>query len=548
MEDDMKQLSRHVNQRARSFRRNAAALCLLLAGAGAAVACGETLGIPEAQPREEGAGGAPDGCTTHAECRARGPDYDLQVCVEGGCVNLLDDISCPLVLPQVDDLWYEGLTGSGPEPLILGALLPMTNSIISSYSSNYDLVLAEVTRMAGGIPSTEGPRPVIVVGCNSTAETTEMFDRSIDHLIDVLKVPAILVSTTPGRIGYAFERSAKDHVFFLSAVDADPSLLELDAGGMLWHMLPGQQALAPTYVPLLARAIDHLRFIGTLGMTESVRVSLVQTTDEVGLSTLATALKPMLRFNGKSAEENGAEYFQEVPILSSVGTSTPPDYGPAIRALKDFSPHIIIAIAGDEFPQLIMTSLEGDPPSPRPFYLLSPYHTYSGALGERVRGMDVHQRVVGVNWAAAEDPTAYLAYLDRFYANYPTYRGRSGLENFYDAAYYLLYAAAAVQDRWPLIGPDFPQGMRRLLSGSDIFRVGPDDVVAGFAALGDPEVTIRLDGTMGPPDFDPSTGARSTPGTVWCKDIGGFTHADMLRLNSENELVGSFPCFGFNEP
>jgi hypothetical protein len=41
---------------------------------------------------------------------------------------------------------------------------------------------------------------------------------------------------------------------------------------------------------------------------------------------------------------------------------------------------------------------------------------------------------------------------------------------------------------------------------------------------------VALTGTLGPPDFNPLTGARKSPGSVWCIKRPGDVYFDKLRL------------------
>jgi hypothetical protein len=90
--------------------------------------------------------------------------------------------------------------------------------------------------------------------------------------------------------------------------------------------------------------------------------------------------------------------------------------------------------------------------------------------------------------------------------------------------------------------------MRRLLSGRLTFSVGPDDLLPAFLELETPGSSIVLNGAMGPPNFDPATGARDEPGSVWCVDAKRSLHTDVLRLDSAGNLSGDFPCFEFGAP
>jgi hypothetical protein len=58
------------------------------------------------------------------------------------------------------------------------------------------------------------------------------------------------------------------------------------------------------------------------------------------------------------------------------------------------------------------------------------------------------------------------------------------------------------------------------------------------------QATIALSGTDGPPTFDPGTGAKLGPGSIWCVDSSSKQRADVLRYDDASQtLVGTFPCF-----
>jgi hypothetical protein len=499
-----------------------------------------------------GATGVGATCTTHAECLARSGEFDPSACIADHCVELLTP-ECPLVLPDTDRLWLENLRHSDPDPVIFGVFTDVpTGALVGIDARNYDLVLTEVTRAVGGIPAANGKRrPLLAVVCRNRYDSSEAFDRAIDHLTDELQVPGIIAGLEAGDVEYAFRRRGRtNHVFFMSPFDADRSLVELIDDGLVWEMLSGGEQLAPTYAPLLERALEHLRGNGRLGPDEPVRVALVTAENVRMLSSLSSALTGgILEFNGHPARENSAEYFRAVSIASSVLANEAPDYSQAIQVVRDFSPHVVIAAAATEFVTTIIPALEAGTPKIEPFYLLSPWHCRADLMTELlVQLPDIHSRLVGVNYAAAEDQTIYDAYQARFDAAFPLLAGTRGYENHYDAGYYLIHAAAAAGSVTPLIGSDLVNGMRRLLSGRLSFSVGPEDLLPAFLELETPGSSIVLNGAMGPPNFDPATGARDEPGSVWCVDAQRNVHADVLRLDADGDLVGDFPCFEFGEP
>ncbi|HEY3500204.1 MAG TPA: hypothetical protein VGK73_36185 [Polyangiaceae bacterium] len=546
----------------------AARRALAWLGAASALSCNAVLGISETSYRGEdgpggkggdaaggtgatgGSGAAPIACTTHAECLEATGEFDPSACVGGQCVRLLTP-ECPLALPQTDRGWLENLRRSEPDPVIFGVFTSVPPELFGIESKNYDLVLTEVTREVGGIPAAGGKRrPVLAVVCRNLYDEPEGFDRAIDHLIDELEVPGVLAALESGDLEYAFRRKgSENHVFFMSAFEADRSLVELRENGLVWHMLPGGEQVAPTYGPLFDRTVAHLRESGRIAAGDPVRVGLVTTHDVRVMSSLSGALLDgILKINGLPARENPPETFREVSIPSSVLANEVPDYTEQIQLLRALSPHIILGIATDEFLTTILPALETGTRDFEPFYLLSPWHIQTDLIRPPlVQFPELYTRIAGVNFAAALDQTVYDDYQARFDAAFPAFAGTRGYENFYDAGYYLIYAAAAAGTVVPLLGSDLANGMQRLLSGRLAFDVGPDDLRPAFVELETPGSSIVLNGAMGPPNFDPQTGAREEPGTVWCVDESQTLHTDVLRL-VDGTLEGTFPCFEFGEP
>ena len=115
-----------------------------------------------------------------------------------------------------------------------------------------------------------------------------------------------------------------------------------------------------------------------------------------------------------------------------------------------------------------------------------------------------------------------------------------------DAVYLLadaMYAAGSVPQ---ITGADIARGMQRVVAGSLDVDIGPTHIADGFSALATGG-TIRLNGTMGPSDFDPGVGARRGSGSVYCylrEDLDVTIAYDVLRHDRDTgELVGELPCF-----
>ncbi len=492
---------------------------------------------------EAGQGGAPiepPECTTHAECLEKSGKFKPRVCIEQACVDLLTP-DCPLALPQTDDLWFDNLLRENP--LIVGAYSFVPTELVGIATRNYDLALTEVTRKTNGVPGADGARRQVVgVVCRSNYAAPEDLDASAEHLIDDLRVPGVISALLADDLQRTFETFGEPAgTFFVSPIEADSTLVALQDRDLLWHMLPGGQDVAVSYAALLDRAIAFL------GSPEPVKVAVVTASDVRYLSDMNGTVLKTIRFNGKSAAANASDDNFLALNITSAYSDPSADLSSAVQALRNFEPNVIIALSADETLKTLIPLLESSwTGATKPFYLFSPYHYNNPELGDLLSNKEptVRQRMAGINFASAVDGSLNESYQLAFDQAYPEVAGRRGYENFYDATYYLLYALAAAPSDAPPTGDGLALGMKRLLAG-DAFGVGKDDLPGAFSALsGDAETTISLNGTLGPPDFDPATGGRVSPGSVWCVDASGNQRIDVLRYDPEgNLLTGTFPCF-----
>jgi hypothetical protein len=193
-------------------------------------------------------------------------------------------------------------------------------------------------------------------------------------------------------------------------------------------------------------------------------------------------------------------------------------------------------------------------PGERPVYLLSPLNhgslevddIVSAIRGQISAGIDAsaNRRFLGVGPAFPQDPSLRDDYFVRLRSRFERARGET--DQFYDAFYFLAYAlyGSGLGSLSTLTGTDVARGMRRLVSGSTSFGVGPTSMTDVYATLNVKGSTFKLEGTLGPPDFDVSTGMRIESGSVFCYDSTARLHNDALRFDrSSAALVGNFGCF-----
>ncbi|HYO93724.1 MAG TPA: hypothetical protein VER33_04395, partial [Polyangiaceae bacterium] len=427
-----------------------------------------------------GSGGLPpvDECKMTKDClELHGPE-NPSACVEGKCVDLISD-ECPVLLPD-RELYLDNLAGR--DPIIVGAYGHLGINLVSDMTRNYDLAVTELTREPGGVPGLSGTvRPVVFVVCENIDQSRSELEASIHHLTVELKVPGIIAALFADDLQFAFEQSllaaeAGDAppTFFMSPLEWTSALGTLQDQNLLWHLLPGGNNVGLTYAPLLARAEQYMRTQAQVPAEAPIKVALATAADERLLVDLRDSFMDTVKLNGVSAPQSRTD--GNLLTLSVTSGYDVPDapLTDEVQAIIDFRPHIVVGATGPEMLTTLIPRIESgwtrnapDPLPPRPFYILSPYNYNHAppltALLNEHRMFEL--RMAGINFASAEPPAEALALYEQ--ALHDEFLGAAalGYENFYDAAYYMIYALAAAEPQIELNGLDLADAMERLKSG-----------------------------------------------------------------------------------
>ena len=488
-------------------------------------------------------------CSTNDECiRRLGVDDPFSYRCRPSdhtCTNLKTS-ECPLAYGEA----------SNANALYIGAFAPLDPSRLQRNSVvwAHRLALEEISPdKVGGIPGGPGGarRPLVMIVCNSD---TASVAKGLTHLADDVEVPAVLATLKPEDLQTGFEAHRARNIFYLSPVGTTSAFLSDRSDHLIWHMLGQPRDLAPVYQGLLNRAEAYARAYRGVG-TRKLRVALVTSKDAFD-TDLANFVVQEIRFNGMSAAENRS-------AGNYVGFTVDPSATGFGLDVVNFRPDIVISTAGRPFtkPGGVLETIETywqDTHTAdaglvdRPFYILSPIN--AGDLngvqqlidGLMTGGADkiAFQRFIGVSGASAEDKTLQNEYANRLRTKFQDANPDTG--NYYDAFYFLAYAMYGAGTNTPLTGSDIASGMQRLLGGP-AYNVGPTIVSKVFQAL-DANATIELDGTLGPPNFDPTTDARIDDGSVFCFEntpqTGLTLRTEVLRYHHDTRVfTGSFPCF-----
>ena len=205
-----------------------------------------------------GDGGAPESCSTNAECVTR-HSVAPYLCKDQRCVALTTT-DCPDVLGLGDGM--ANLVGA--DPIVLGAYSWLGSSTQPDWRfespetlANYELAVDEFNsayglRLSEGTAS--GLRPVLLVVCQARPSAS---DASLQHLITTLEVPGIVALLAPADLNRAVEL-ASGRVLFVNPVESPTLRANLTEDGFLWHLLGSPEDYALPMAALLARTEAYL--------------------------------------------------------------------------------------------------------------------------------------------------------------------------------------------------------------------------------------------------------------------------------------------------
>ncbi len=493
-------------------------------------------------------------CSSNADCTPASITHSEVACdtASGTCLQLTTD-ECPFVIGD-----YSGKVAA---PIYLGAFATMPPTSPQSHPSylNFKLAIDEFDQQ--GVPGwdakrqTVGLRMPVAVVCNVEADVPA----AMAHLTSDLQIPGVVAIFDTLTLKSTFLNDPSG-AFFVNAFSANSTLTTMATGGRLWHLLGQPSDHAPAYQAFMPRVESYVRTLKGMPAATPLRVAAVigNATDTTDLSE---AVFNILRWNdSKSVEQNRqAGYFKSVSIESVLNGADPAqvDVDAAVEDLLAFQPHIVLSFGSFEFGKLLQVYEIRNSGGLTPFYLLGPYNmgsdgirTWIGA-GVSATTDAKRARLAGIGTASTTETRVLTAYTNRFLAKYSSGESALGQENYYDAMYFAVYSLVGGGAYPKPKGSNLAEGMTRLLSGN-IYDMGPSNMGAIFGALTSTG-TIRLYGTLGPPDFSRVTGSRVGEGSIYCLNAAGDSGLasyayDVLRLASATDggapsLTGNFSCY-----
>lgn len=405
------------------------------------------------------------------------------------------------------------------------------------------------------LPGLNGRQLVVTICDNDQARV----GAAMTHLADEVEVPGVVANLKPSDLIDAF--NAHPDVLYLSPVGRTSAVTALGSP-MIWNLLGQPSDYADPYAALLLLLDTYVRNHTTRTPSADLRVALVVDTTDASTAELGDALEGALRFNDNKTTTENAENdaFLRVGMTSSSTTAVTN----VVNELMEWVPDIVVSAAGSAFTRsdgIAITLDKTWAAGERPFYVLSPFNvTDLEPTRARINTMihmttgferDGNRRFLGVSIAPPEDTTLQNIFAGALAARFSDARDRSVPDTgqYYDAMYFLAYAAYAADLSEPLTGTRMSAGLQRLIEGTSR-NIGPRYIQDFFDDL-DQGDSVALEGTLGPPNF--TDGYRKVNASVFCyKNEGGtaLLRNDTLIFDETSfvlntDLYGNvFPCFG----
>jgi serine/threonine-protein kinase len=456
---------------------------------------------------------APPRCSTNAQCvEQHGGAPFLCKKDDGVCVSLASE-DCTVHaerddLASEDTVWFGGLVPRKVQPW---------KAMGDGDANGVELARLDFAATTGskGAQATLGKiRRFGVVSCDDTDNA----ERAVRHLVDDVHVPAIIGFYSAPELIDVVPILAKGEVLAVVSMTNNPVLTTLPTreGGprMVWRTTNSNAQAADAVGVLVPELLEkELRAIpGAVTKQRPLRVALVRAKARAQW-LVSDAIFAKLRFNGRSAVENGSDYRE---IVFDAGAQ---DGGAAtvVADLVAFAPHVVIFDGGAAVAKHVVFPVEeawqaGVPYRPRWVALTAlPVEVFAfvGTNAERRRRFWAL-----TNTSAFETNARFVQHYNEAFS--PPVTRSTAPNASYDAFYLLAFASWTIDG--PVTGPALARAFARLVPPGTPLQVGTSHIFDAFAALRRGE-KLDLQGATGPLDFDLATGEARVDQDILCVGV-----------------------------
>lgn len=490
-----------------------------------------------------------DTCTTTDECVAALGEFNYcrksDPTKPGSCVALKSSL-CDTVIGNY----------KAPDPFIFGSIHPTKAPLAGdkdvgvAMEESIKLALSELQKSAKGLPiaNDTARREVVMIGCTDNADPADSVTAA-KHLVNDVGVTAVIGGAFSGiAIETATQVTIPGKALFISASGTSPAITDLSdkptAGkpGLVWRTVPSDNFQANAVAEYMKVVEASVRAELNLMPADPIKVAILHTSDAYGTG-LRDALQPNLKFNNKSALDNGSNYI--VSVYDDV-TMDPPVtfYGEAKDKAIMAGAHIIFIFGFSDAVTEVFAKIEIDwtALTHRPRYVFSDA-VYGSTLAETVNAQqdpikraDWRRRTTGVVPGPSNNDPLYQGFLVSYASGLrpgdPTIFGAASA---YDAAYLLFFSAATITSG-PITGVKLAEGMAKMSKADPmeaIVKVGASELPGALNKLSAGTFkTIDYNGAFGPLNFDADTGEPAANVQIFCLANDGG--------DAKSQLSGAF--------
>jgi len=516
-------------------RRRAAARGAL--GVGAALAAfAAALASRRAAPRVDHPSRAPE-CRAALDC-AGPPDATMTCRADGRCVRM-DSEDCSVLASAADV--------ASRDTVWLGAMFPTKGPDAEAFGAAcvnaLDVARRDFADVSGGAGSQR--RRFALVACDDSADAS----RAAKHLVDDVRAPAVIgFRTSKEVIDLSTSIFLPSATMVVATLNQSALITDLvsapDQPRLVWRTIPSYAQSAPPVGAIVGQLFEpELRGAGVVLPGAPLRVALLRLSTAAGRS-FADAMFTTLRFNGKSALENGAD-FREFTLGDPSRIESKADYESAVAGLLAFRPHVVVYMDGDYVLGNVLAPLEARWPAKeryRPRYAsvgLQQRAPFFQWIGKR---RELRRRFLSVQLPSSLMPNAKFVHrYNELFSPKITDATAPGVV--YDAFYVVAYAAHTL-GVGPVTGLALSRAVRRLVPPGEPLEVGSAGVLRGFNLL-DTGQSIDLAGAGTSLDFDLATGETKSDMVVTCIDADatgnavGTRECGVVYHVATNSLQGS---------
>lgn len=450
-------------------------------------------------------------CARNASC----PHGSICRKPEGRCVQL-ETPECKL-LAEPGDVENDAT-------LWMGVMMPATGQRGpkgARFVRAVDLARRDFVQISGGLQPIAGegpPRPLAFVACDD-AEKGELVAR---HLVEDVGVPAVIgfgsseevvsLSTSvflPHRVLVVPTLNQSALITSIPHPPGSPRLVFRTISSIAQTALPADLFVSDVLEPRIRRALPS---------RAPIKVAVVRNGSTAALS-ISDALFDNLRFNGKSALENG-ENFRQFVFADPASPADTRSYESVVSGLAAFAPHVILVLHQD-LTTPIYAPLESRWSRALPYrpYVVSTTTLVESSLFDFIGSSEERRhRFFGVT--SASTTMANAKFTMRYDETFPDDRvtTNNSPAGAYDAAYLLAYAAYEAGDEAAVTGPTLVRGISRLVPPGPVVDVGPTHILAAFSTLRS-GANIDLNGAGSSLDFDMATGEPPPDAIIECVGV-----------------------------